>query len=428
MPWFGRPRPAPNGSGASDSSARPKPGLPLDADARLKELLLRQDLEMRDLEEVQAELVSTLLSLMNAIGHLTGAGFHVTPLVSEVRSIKTREEAVALRESLRNLLFESCVTPIQGDERENLLLIVRMLFDQLVAGIGDWGGLGAELRELAADIGRDDNRGQLDAAVAKLRDLLFRVSVLSRGLVEERNGLRDLVTTSLDRLQGIQRSLGTAGAPSLDFESQVAEAFEVGNLGRARALLETEGRRLADEVRRVGAARDALAELLAKADGQVRGLAHALERTDVPVDVDAETGLANQRALETLLADPSKHARWVMAVRIENAMAIRDRYGAAALGRVLKAVSERMVPLTGDALGHFRVGPSTLAVVFAGEVASAARAKAAAVVSAVEQTKFLFRTDVVAVRCSADVVAVSPGGGALALLGATDATAPPPPR
>jgi GGDEF domain-containing protein len=417
MPWFGRTRATQNSSTAPDNGARTKPGLPLDADARLKELLLRQDLEMRDLEEVQAELVSTLLSLMNAIGQLTGAGFHVTPLVSEARSIKTREEAVALRESLRNLLFESCVTPIHGDERENLLLIAGMLFDQLVAGVGDWGGLGQELRALATDVAREENRGQLDAAVTKLRDLLFRVSVLSRGLVEERNGLRELVTTSLDRLQGIQRSLGAAGSPPTDFESQVAEAFDVGNLDKARALLEREGRRLADEVRRVGAARDALAELLAKADGRVRGLATALDRTEVPVDVDCETGLGNQRALEALLADPASHARWVLAVRVENAIAIRDRYGAAALGRVLKAVSERVVPLTADALGHFRVGPATLAVVFAGEVASAARAKATAIVSAVEQTKFLFRTDVVAVRCGADVVGVSPGGGAIALLG-----------
>ncbi len=416
MAWFSRTRSNGSRNGASTLGNRPTGGLPLDADSRLKEMLLRQDLEIRDLEAVQNELVSTLLSLMNAIGQITGAGFHVTPLAGEARAIRTPEEAVALRESLRNLLFESCVAPIHGDERESLYTMVKLLIAQTIATVGDWGGLGPELTELSEDLGRDENRGQLDAAVTKLKDLLFRVSVLTGGLAEERDGLRELVTVSLAKLHGIAESIGGAVPEQPAFGPAVDDALAAGDLSKARLLLEHEGLRLAGEVRRLGAARAALSELLSHADERVRSLANALDRTEVPVDVDAETGLGNRRALEAMLRDPSNRARWVLAARIHNAPSITDRYGVAALGRVLKAVAERMVPMVPDALGHFRVGPAALVTVFAGEDPAAIRAKAVGITAAVEQTKFLFRTDVVSVRFVTELLPVSSSHGPLALL------------
>ncbi len=417
MPWFGRPNARKGESPGKAAQQRPLAGLPVDADARLKEMVLRQDVEIGELEAVQKELISTLVSLMNAIGQISGAGFQVTPLASEARTLRTPEEAVMLRESLRDLLFESCLAPIQGDERDALHAMVRLLLDELRSMVGDWGALAPEVTALRDDIAREENRSQLDGAVVRLKDILFRLAVLTRGLTEERDGLKALVSASLTRLRAIAESMtAVPGGASGDWRVRVDAALETGNIAEAKSALEDEGARLAQEVARLGTARVELTDLLAQAEQRIRSLEDALQRTDVVLDVDPETGLGTRRALEALLADPASRPRWVLVLRIANAAAIGERYGAVALGRVLRALVDRAAPLVPDARGQFRLGAATLGVTFATADPAALSAKGEAIAGAVEQTRFLFRSNVVSVHLETEVMEVPAGNGPVALL------------
>src|SRR5690606_34591756 len=211
------------------------------------------------------------------------------------------QELAPLARRVRELCHQVGVHAGDASEQHALML---SLFDLLLENLaelledGSWlQGQVAVVRELLAG---NPDRQTLEATRQGLRELAYQQGLLKRGITESKDAMRGMMTTFVERLDGMSANTGQFQSRMEVHVQAVRQARSITELGRRLEEVLDDTAQLQEQAQRARAQMQAAREDMEAAEARVRELESQLRDVSDLVTTDPLTGALNRRGFAEL--------------------------------------------------------------------------------------------------------------------------------
>ncbi|WP_374013238.1 GGDEF domain-containing protein [Pseudoxanthomonas koreensis] len=255
--------------------------------------------ESEQLRELLRQAVGVALaSLLQPLPTLADES---SALGGELKRWQPGQELAPLARRVRELCHQVGVHAGDASEQHALML---SLFDLLLENLaelledGSWlQGQVAVVRELLAG---NPDRQTLEATRQGLRELAYQQGLLKRGITESKDAMRGMMTTFVERLDGMSANTGQFQSRMEVHVQAVRQARSITELGRRLEEVLDDTAQLQEQAQRARAQMQAAREDMEAAEARVRELESQLRDVSDLVTTDPLTGALNRRGFAEL--------------------------------------------------------------------------------------------------------------------------------
>ncbi|MBD9369693.1 GGDEF domain-containing protein [Xanthomonas sp. XNM01] len=266
----------------------------LDApDAAERELTVLRELLRQTVGGALASLLHPLPALADEAGDLGEA----------VRQWRTGTDLEPLARRIRELCHQVGLHHEEVDEQRRMLLgLFDLLLENLYELLDDGSWLHGQISVVRRLIADNPDRQALETTRDSLRELVYQQGLLKQGIGESKDALRGMMSTFVERLDGMAASTGEFQNRLESHAAAIREARSIAELGRRLDDVLEDTTRLQAQALRSKEQLMAAREDVDAAEARIAALEAQLRDAGDLVRSDPLTGVLNRRGLDELYA------------------------------------------------------------------------------------------------------------------------------
>lgn len=281
--------------------------------------------------QLSEALAQALESLFSALPELAT---DATPLIRQVRDIRTPEQIAELNKQLRHFWIK--VELHAGDKakiHDGLIRLLRLLVDNIGEMVEDEEWLHGQVAILQEIIANPIDRRSIADAERSLRDAIIKQGLLKQSLVEAKSTLRSLMTTFIDRLGEITESTGEYHQKIESYSKKISKSKNLVDLSHLLEDIMQDTRTIQTSALRSHEELINTRKQVQESETKIRQLEQELSQVSELVREDQLTGALNRRGLDAAFehdagqADRTQSPLCVALLDIDNFKRLNDTQG-----------------------------------------------------------------------------------------------------